>query len=205
MIAVIDYGMGNLASVGNALQRLGLDYEISGDPMCITEAERVILPGVGAFEDAINHLHQRGIDVAVKDLVRRGTPLLGVCLGLQLLFTESEENGLHRGLDIIPGRVIRFADIPYKIPHMGWNSVRYQEQSSIFAGIPQNSFFYFVHSYYVQPKDSEWAVADCDYGINFCCAVERSNLWATQFHPEKSGTIGLQILKNFAEWRGGVL
>lgn len=198
MIAIIDYGMGNLASVQNAFAKLGWKSFTTSDPDEIAEAERVVLPGVGAFADAMKNLRQRGIDSSLYELERRKTPLLGICLGMQLLFSESEENGLHKGLDLIPGRVKRF-QIPYKVPHMGWNDILVKPGKRILSGVSDNSYFYFVHSYYVLPDDPDVIAATCHYGHEFSCAVEREHLFATQFHPEKSGTTGLRILKNFGE------
>lgn len=200
MIAIIDYGMGNLASVNNALNKLGYETVISDDPDRILRAERVILPGVGAFEDAIRNLRQRGLDKAIDEVLRRDKPLLGICLGMQLLMGESEENGLHQGLDIVPGRVVKFQlPVGYKVPHMGWNSITPAAGSRLFAGVTPDAYFYFVHSYYVAPEDERVVAARCNYGVDFTCAIERGRLFATQFHPEKSGTIGLQVLKNFGE------
>jgi len=200
MIAIIDYGMGNLASVSNALNKLGYETVISDDPEKILGAERVILPGVGAFEDAIRNLRQRGLDKAINEVLRQDKPLLGICLGMQLMMSESEENGLHQGLDIVPGRVVKF-QLPagYKVPHMGWNSITPGVGSRLFAGVAPEAYFYFVHSYYVAPEDETFIAARCNYGADFTCAIERGRLFATQFHPEKSGTIGLQVLKNFGE------
>lgn len=200
MIAIIDYGMGNLASVKNAFNKLGYDAEITSQAEEILNAERVVLPGVGAFEDAVANLRKLGLDQVIEQLVARDTPLLGICLGLQMLFTESEENGIHRGLDIIKGRVVKF-ELPaqYKVPHMGWNQVKTAPGSKLFKGIPENSHFYFVHSYYVVPEDKALVAGTSDYGRDFVCAVEKGRLFATQFHPEKSSELGLRILKNFGE------
>lgn len=200
MIAIIDYGMGNLASVKNAFNKLGFDAAITSQADEILKAERVVLPGVGAFRDAAANLRKFGLDKVIKQLAARDTPLLGICLGLQLLFTESEENGIHRGLDIVKGRVVKF-DLPaqYKVPHMGWNQVKTAPESKLFNGIPTNSHFYFVHSYYVLPEDKSYIAGICDYGPDFVCAVEKGRLFATQFHPEKSSKLGLKILKNFGE------
>lgn len=200
MIAIIDYGMGNLASVQNAFRKIGYETLITSDPEDILKAEKVVLPGVGAFEDAIRNLRQREVDKTIFEVVARQTPLLGICLGLQLLFTESEENGLHQGLNIIPGRVKRF-DLPadYKVPQIGWNSITVNPASRLLAGIPTGSYFYFVHSYYVVPDDESVAAARTDYGISFVSAIEKDSIMATQFHPEKSSNLGLQILRNFGE------
>lgn len=192
--------MGNLASVKNAFSKLGFEAAITSSIGEILEAERVVLPGVGAFEDAIANLRQLGLDKVIAELVRRDTPLLGICLGLQMLFTESEENGIHQGLDIIKGRVVKF-ELPaqFKVPHMGWNQVKTAAASRLFNDIPANSHFYFVHSYYVAPEDHSCIAGTCDYGRDFVCAVEQRRLFATQFHPEKSSEMGLRILKNFGE------
>lgn len=202
MIAIIDYGMGNLASVQNAFSKMGFPTIITSRPEELLQADKVVLPGVGAFGDAIYNLRCRGIDQTIYELVQRQTPLLGICLGLQLLFTESEENGLHRGLNIIPGRVRRFRlPADYKVPQIGWNSVQVQPSSRMLAGIPSGSFFYFVHSYYVVPEDETVVAARTDYGVNFVSAIEQGSIMAAQFHPEKSSRLGLQILKNFGEMK----
>ncbi len=199
MIAIIDYGVGNLASVRNAFIKLGYEAVISSSSEQILQADRVVLPGVGAFADAMDNLRNYGLDGTVKEVVRQGTPFLGVCLGLHLLFTHGEEHGIHQGLDIIKGRVVKF-QLPreYKVPHMGWNQVYPRENSRLFKGLPAGSYFYFVHSYYVFPDDDGVIAAHSDYGIDFVCAVEQNNIFATQFHPEKSGRVGLQVLQNFA-------
>lgn len=200
MIAIIDYGMGNLASVKNALLKLGYDAMTTSHPEEILQAEKVILPGVGAFADAIGNIRRLGIDQAIFELTEIKTPLLGICLGMQLLFTESYENGVHKGLDIIPGRVEKF-QIPtqFKVPQIGWNSIEVNPASRLLAGIPSGSYFYFVHSYYVVPEDEAVIAARTEYGVNFASALEKGRIFATQFHPEKSSELGLRILKNFGE------
>lgn len=199
MIAIIDYGLGNLASVRNALVRLGYEAVISSSREEILQSERVVLPGVGAFAGAMDNLRNYGLDGIVKEVVQQGKPILGICLGLQLLFTEGEEHGINPGLDVIKGRVVKF-QLPreYKVPHMGWNQVYPGENSRLFKGLPRGSYFYFVHSYYVVPDDEAVIAAHSDYGMDFVCAVEHNNIFATQFHPEKSGEVGLKVLKNFA-------
>jgi glutamine amidotransferase len=198
LIAIIDYGMGNLASVRNAFLKLGYDVLTTSHPEEILRAEKVVLPGVGAFADAILNIRQRGIDKTISELVERETPLLGICLGLQLLFTESDENGLHKGLGIIPGRVERFK-LPshYKVPQIGWNSIAVNPASQLLEGISSGSYFYFVHSYYVVPEDEAVVAARTEYGIDFVSAIEKGRIFAAQFHPEKSSQMGLKILKNF--------
>ncbi len=200
MIAIIDYGMGNLASVKNAFLKLGYEAYTTSRPDEILAAEKVVLPGVGAFADAIQNLRDLGIDSAIHEVVDRETPLLGICLGMQLLFSESDENGIYQGLDIIKGRVEKF-DLPsgLKVPHMGWNQIKINPDSNLLSQIPAESYFYFVHSYYVVPEDEAVVAARTDYGINFVSAVEKGRLFATQFHPEKSSERGLKILKNFGE------
>ncbi|MEN6461192.1 MAG: imidazole glycerol phosphate synthase subunit HisH [Syntrophomonas sp.] len=198
MIAIIDYGVGNLASVKNAFLKIGLESFTTSDPDKILTAEQVVLPGVGAFADAICNLRTRGIDKALNEVVKQGTPLLGVCLGMQLLFSVSEENGLHEGLDIIKGRVVKLPPI-YKVPHMGWNEITPNSASRLFRNIQSGSHFYFVHSYYVVTEDDSWVAATSNHGIDFVCAVEKNNVFATQFHPEKSSEMGLNVLKNFGE------
>ncbi|NLV22433.1 MAG: imidazole glycerol phosphate synthase subunit HisH [Syntrophomonadaceae bacterium] len=198
MIAIIDYGMGNLASVSNAFTKIGCENMITQNPEQILTADRVVLPGVGAFADAIKNIRNLGIDKTIYEIVRRNTPLLGVCLGYQLLFSESDEDGLHQGLDIIAGRVEKI-QLPatFKVPHMGWNNIDMKPGSQLFADVSPGSWFYFVHSYHVIPEDDTVMAATTDYGIRIVCAVERYNLVATQFHPEKSSDAGLQVLKNF--------
>lgn len=200
MIAIIDYGMGNLASVKNAFIKLGYEAHTTSDPEEIIQADKVVLPGVGAFADAIHNIRDLGMDKIIFKLVERGTPFLGICLGLQLLFTESYENGVHKGLDIIPGRVEKF-NLPaqFKVPQMGWNSIEINPASQLLAGVPDGSYFYFVHSYYVVPEDESVVAARTNYGVDFVSAVEKGNIFATQFHPEKSSAMGLKILRNFGE------
>jgi len=195
VIAIIDYGMGNLRSVQKGLETAGIKAFITGNPAEVAAAPGVILPGVGAFEDAIMNLRNTGMVEAVQEVVRRKRPLLGICLGMQLLFTESEENGRHRGLDLIPGRVVRFP-AANKIPHMGWNQVRLEGDSPLFSGVADKSYFFFVHSYYCDPGEPV-TIGTCSYGLDFACAVQKGNLLEDQFHPEKSSSLGLQILRNF--------
>jgi len=208
MIAIIDYGMGNLRSVQKGFERVGFRAEVTSDPSVILEADRVVLPGVGAFRDCIHNLEQGGFVEPIFKVIAGGRPFLGICLGLQLLFSESEEFGLHKGLGVIPGRVVRFpegmteAGEKLPVPHMGWNQVALKKTSGLFDGVEHNSNVYFVHSYYVKPDDTAVVSATCQYGLDFCAAIQRDNVVATQFHPEKSQAIGLQMLKNFAEMKG---
>ncbi len=207
MIAIIDYGMGNLRSVQKAFEKVGYEARVTSDPKVVLEAERVVLPGVGAFRDCIRNLEEGGFIEPILRVIREGRPFLGICLGLQLLFTESEEFGLHRGLDVIPGRVVRFADglkdgdEDLKVPHMGWNQLAIKRRPPALAGIADGSNFYFVHSYYVKPDDPSVVATTTDYGGEFCSSVWKDNIVATQFHPEKSQEKGLAILKNFGEMK----
>ena len=189
--------MGNLRSVQAGLEHVGQKALVTDDPDKIMESPAVVLPGVGAFGDAIERLEETGLGDAFREAVQSGKPCLGICLGLQLLFSESEEGKLYRGLDIIPGRVIRFSN-QLKVPHIGWNQLDIKKPDApIFRGIPDGSYMYFVHSYYVQPADTDVIAATTDYGIDFTSMIAKDNLFATQFHPEKSQKIGLQILRNF--------
>jgi imidazole glycerol-phosphate synthase subunit HisH len=206
MIAIIDYGMGNLRSVEKALHKLGHAAEITSDPAAIAQAERVILPGVGAFGAAMANLERaepggEPLSAAVRDAGRSGKPVLGVCLGMQLFLSESEELGQHCGLDLVPGEVVKLeanGDPSLKVPHMGWNELRFPRESPLFAGLEDGASVYFVHSYYCRPEDPAVVAATCRHGVEFCAALSRDNLFATQFHPEKSGATGLKILDNFA-------
>jgi glutamine amidotransferase len=200
MIAIIDYGMGNLRSVQKGLERVGHAATITNDPAALADAERLILPGVGAFRDAISALRERKLVAPIRAAIDSGKPFLGVCLGLQLLFDVSYEDGEHQGLGIVPGEVVRF-QLPgeYKVPHMGWNEVRLRRRPPVFAGIEDRAHFYFVHSYYVVPRDSAVIALETDYAEPFCSGIWRDNLFAVQFHPEKSQDAGLRLLKNFAE------
>jgi len=199
MIKIVDYGMGNLRSVQKAFERLGVEAAISTRPAELKDAQKLVLPGVGAFRDAIQELRRTELDKPVKDHIASGRPFLGICLGLQLLFDVSYEDGQWEGLGVLSGKVVRFQDGPeLKIPHMGWNSVDVVKATPVFEGIPNNSFFYFVHSYYVVPTDESVIAARTEHGTTFVSAVARDNLVATQFHPEKSQKMGLQLLGNFA-------
>ncbi len=189
--------MGNLRSVEKALKKVGGDVLVTSNPDHLEQAEAVVLPGVGAFRDCIKNLQQRGLLEGVLEAIHEGKPYLGICLGLQILFTESEEFGYTRGLDVIRGRVVRFRTEGLKIPHMGWNTVSYRREHPLFAGIPDGSYFYFVHSYYVVPEDDDVVLGTTDYGVEFVSAVQKGNIMAVQFHPEKSQSLGLQMLGNF--------
>jgi len=203
VIAVVDYGMGNLRSVENGLKAIGVEGKATSNPQDILSAKAVILPGVGAFKDCMANLKKFGLIDCVQKAAQSGKPFLGICLGLQLLFSESEEFGSHAGLDIIPGKVKKFEfpeeDRDLKIPHMGWNRVKFQTQSSLFEGVPDNSYFYFVHSYYVDPEDKNVVAATANYGGDFVCGIRKDNVYAFQFHPEKSQKLGLALLKNFSD------
>ena len=204
MIAIIDYGMGNLRSVQKGFERMGHEAVVTRDPGTILNAGKVVLPGVGAFPDCMRNLEQYGLIEAVHKSIRSGKPFLGICLGLQLLFTEGEEFGVHRGLDVIKGRVVRFnsQDSRFKdlkVPHMGWNTVTIKRRPPALKDIPDDSHFYFVHSYYVVPEDTGVIATTTDYGVEFVSSVWRDNVFAVQFHPEKSQALGLSILKRFGE------
>jgi glutamine amidotransferase len=203
MITIIDYGMGNLRSVQKGFERVGFQARVTDDPRQVTTADKLVLPGVGAFRDCMTNLEEAGFVEPIKQHVASGRPFLGICLGMQLLFTESEEFGRHAGLDIIPGRVVKFPQglssegEDLKIPHMGWNRMSIRRPSPLYAGIDDGSFVYFVHSYYVVPDDPDTIATETDYGVNFCSSIWRDNLVATQFHPEKSQAVGLAMLENF--------
>ena len=208
-VAVIDYGMGNLHSIAKALQHAApeVDVQIATDAEQILRADRVVFPGVGAMRDCMQALNQSGLSEVIRE-VAKTKPLLGICLGMQALLSNSEENGKTLGLDIFSGHVVRFAENlsdnkgnKLKIPHMGWNQV-HQRPHALWNNIPQDSRFYFVHSYYAQPDESSAIAATTDYPDAFACALSHNNIFAVQFHPEKSQTVGLQLLNNFLHWDG---
>jgi glutamine amidotransferase len=196
-VAIIDYGVGNLRSVEKAFGANGCAAVVSSDEKVLQQAERLVLPGVGAFGACMEALAARGFDRLVRQRVAAGTPLLGVCVGMQMLFEESEEFGASRGLGLLRGRVRRFPD-DLVVPHVGWNQVRQQHANPLFAGIKDSAFFYFVHSYYCEPAEAEVIAGETDYGVAYAAVVARENLCGVQFHPEKSQTDGLRILANFA-------
>ena len=203
MTAIIDYGAGNLRSVQKACEFVGAQADITSDPNAIAAADHVILPGVGAFGDCMNSLRRNGLTDVIHQVTERGTPFLGICLGMQLLFDSSEESPGISGLGIFPGKIIKIPQQEgFKIPHMGWNSLNFRKASPIFAGLPEHPFVYFVHSYYMQPDDPAVIAADTEYCGVLPVALSRGNIFATQFHPEKSGDIGLQILQNFPRTGG---
>lgn len=196
MIAVVDYGAGNLASVVNALERIGAPVTITHDPDVIQNADGVIVPGVGAAADTMKHLTDLNLADVITEVIRRNVPYLGICMGMQVLLTTSYEGGEHSCLNVIPGTVRRFPNgLP--IPHMGWNQVKHEGDHPLFAGIPDGTDFYFVHSYFIDPDDRAWVGSITDYGVDFVSAVCRGNVMGTQFHPEKSGAWGLKLLENF--------
>ena len=199
MIAIIDYDAGNIRSVEKAFEYLGVETITTRDADVILNADKVVLPGVGAFGDAMAKLTEYGLVDVIHKVVEKKIPLLGICLGLQLLFEESEESKGVAGLGLLKGRVLRFSeDTEYKIPQIGWNSIEISPESKLFAGIDNQSYVYFVHSYYLQAEDESVVAATCDYANHFHAAVEKDNIYACQFHPEKSSDTGLKILQNFA-------
>jgi glutamine amidotransferase len=201
-IIIVDYGMANLRSVQKGFERVGYAAEITSDPNRVAEAAQLVLPGVGAFQDAIARLREADLATPICEHIRAGKPFLGICLGLQLLFTTSHEDGEHSGLDLFPGEVVRFPDVPgLKVPHMGWNQLRIRRRAPVLGDLPDGSAVYFVHSYYVVPKEPSLTTTETDYPTPFTSAIGHENVFATQFHPEKSQTVGLTLLKNFAAWR----
>lgn len=199
MVGIIDYGVGNLFSLRSSFEAVGQEVFVSGDPAALAKAHRLVLPGVGAFGDAAAKLRESGLDAFVKEAAAGGTPLLGICLGMQLLFEESEEYGLHRGLGLIPGRVVAMEPAGgLKIPHIGWNALQKRGRGKLLRTVQDGDYVYFVHSFHATGCESALA-AVADYGMTVTAAVERGNVMGCQFHPEKSGAVGLSILKAFAE------
>jgi glutamine amidotransferase len=196
VIAVVDYGAGNIASVENALQRIGAPVQVTHDRAVILAADGVIVPGVGAAADTMHHLDSLGLVLVIREVITSGTPYLGICMGMQVLLTRSLEGGEHQCMDLIPGTVRKLPG-SQAVPHIGWNNVHQVTDSPLFDGIPASAEFYFVHSYYVDPEDASWIGARTEYDIDFASAVVRGNVMGTQFHPEKSGKVGLQLLANF--------
>jgi glutamine amidotransferase len=199
MIAIIDYGMGNLRSVEKGFQKVGIDAKVVTDPGTVDDAHGIVLPGVGAFRDCMNNLREMSLIEPVLRSIQKGKPYLGICLGLQVLFTESGEFGTYKGLDVFKGKVVRF-QVDLKVPHMGWNTLNVLRKPPILEGIEAGTFFYFVHSYYVVPEDDKITATTTEYGIPFTSMVWKENVFATQFHPEKSQENGLRILRNFGDF-----
>src|SRR5690348_1113036 len=202
MIAIVDYGMGNLRSVSKAFEAVGHQAVVTRDRATIKNASHMVLPGVGAFVDCMANLERFDLVEPIRSTIQSGKPFLGICLGLQLLFTESEEFGLHKGLGIIPGKVRKFVlDPALKVPHMGWNQVNIHRACPLFDGIADGSNWYFVHSYFVDPADRTVVATTTTYGIPFVSSIWKENIVACQFHPEKSQSVGLRLIKNFGAWR----
>lgn len=199
MIAIVDYGMGNLRSVQKAFEYIGYDAAVTDQASSLADASHIVLPGVGAFRDAIAALRQKGLDLTIKREVAKGKPFLGICLGMQMLFDVSYEDGEYEGLGLIGGEVVRF-DTDLKIPHIGWNTLFYNKRTQLFKGITDDNF-YFVHSYHAAKVAKEDVETTCVYGYEFVASVNKDNVWGVQFHPEKSGDTGLKLLKNFGEIR----
>jgi glutamine amidotransferase len=202
-IVIVDYGMGNLRSVQKAFEHIGAHAIITTDADDLQGAPAVVLPGVGAFGDAMRNLNASGMDTAIRRSIEAGTPFLGICLGQQLMFETSSEMGQHHGLGLLQGDVVRFASESLKVPHIGWNQIHMRRPDPLLAGIPDGSFAYFVHSYYVEPADDGLVLATTDYGVDFASIVGRDGVWGVQFHPEKSQAVGLGILTNFVRLAAG--
>jgi glutamine amidotransferase len=200
MIAIVDYGMGNLRSVEKGFLKVGADVRVTSDPEVVDNADAVVLPGVGAFRDCMRNLREMLLLEPVIRAIQKGKPYLGICLGLQILFTESEEFGVSKGLGIFKGKVIKFPENNLKVPHMGWNTVKIVRKPPVLLTIEDENFFYFVHSYYVVPADKDLTATTTDYGVTFTSMVWKENIFATQFHPEKSQELGLRILKGFKDF-----
>ena len=199
-IVIIDYGMGNLRNVQRGFERIGLEAKLTRNQKEIQRASAIVLPGVGAFKDCMINLEKYGLVESLLRSIEKGKPYLGICLGLQILFSESEEFGSHKGLGLIKGRVVKFKPDPeHKVPHMGWNTVEIEREVPILKGIVSSDFFYFVHSYYVIPEEKQWISSFTTYGIPFVSSIWKENIFATQFHPEKSQHNGLRILENFVK------
>jgi imidazole glycerol-phosphate synthase subunit HisH len=205
MITIIDYGMGNLRSVQKGFERVGISAQVTSDPRVVARAERLVLPGVGAFRDCMKNLEDGGFVEPIRQVIAAERPFLGICVGMQLLLTDSVEFGLYPGMNIIPGHVRRFPDgmveggEKLKVPHMGWNQISIERPSPLFRGIADGVNVYFVHSYYEEPDEATTVAATSVYGIKFCAALWKDNIVATQFHPEKSQKVGLQMLENFGK------
>ncbi|MEW6001406.1 MAG: imidazole glycerol phosphate synthase subunit HisH [Nitrospirota bacterium] len=200
MIAIVDYGMGNLRSVEKGFLRVGVDARVVSDPKAVDDAEAIVLPGVGAFKDCMRNLEEMSLLESVVRSIQKGKPYLGICLGLQILFTESEEFGLNKGLNILRGRVVRFPENNLKVPHMGWNTINILKRPPILLNIGNKDFFYFVHSFYVVPDEADVVATTTEYGLTFTSMVWKGNIFATQFHPEKSQELGLRILRDFGDF-----
>ena len=202
MIAIIDYGAGNIRSIEKALEYVEASVQVTDEPDIVNKAQAIVLPGVGSGGAAMSRMTERGLDDAIRKATQQGKPFLGICLGMQLLADHHAEGEVD-GLSLFPGEVRRIPHGP-KIPHMGWNQVKPQHTTlDIFDNIPQDAYFYFAHSYYVEPQDSQGVAAVTDYGSPFCSIIVTEQVWGTQFHPEKSGSVGLQLLNNFLKWIRG--
>ena len=207
MIAIIDYDMGNLRSVAKAFEKVGAAATVTRDPKVMANASHIVLPGVGAFKDCMRNLEAYGLIEPIARAVASGKPFLGICLGLQLLFDESNEFGVHKGLGLIPGKVVRFpsskdkGSMELKVPHMGWNEVEKAKDSPLLEGVADGAYFYFVHSYYAVPEDASVTLTRTGYGVSFTSSIAKDNVFACQFHPEKSQKAGLRVLKNFSSMR----
>lgn len=195
-VTIVDYGMGNLKSVSKAIEAVGASVEVTAEPSKVSEAERLVLPGVGAFGKAVENLEEAGLAEGIMEFLKTERPFLGICLGLQLLFEESEEERKRSGLGVLCGGVKRFSG-GLKVPHMGWNTINKTKETKLFENVPDGSYMYFVHSYYVDPEDQDEAVCSTEYGVSFTSAVQKGNVMGVQFHPEKSQDLGLAVLANF--------
>jgi glutamine amidotransferase len=197
-IAIIDYGVGNLRSVEKAFTSQGIEAVVTSDEKVLRAADKLVLPGVGAFKACMDGLKARGFDELVLDAAKTGKPIIGLCVGLQMMFDEGHEFGVHKGLGLMPGRVVKFPD-KLRVPHIGWNQVEFKRDHKVFTDLPSQTFFYFVHSFYVESADSSCVLGETDYGMRYASICGRDNIVGVQFHPEKSQTAGLRLLKNFAE------